>query len=64
MRMNYEVCELAKKVRAVAAATIQNESMVVQNNERRVREATDIINLCNIILQDAPQSQAGSQWDR
>lgn len=64
MRSNYDVCELAKKVRATAAATIQNESLVVQNNERRVREATDIINLCNMILQDAPTTQIGSQWDR
>lgn len=64
MRSNYDVCELAKKVRATAAATIQNESLVVQNNERRVREATDIINLCNMILQDTPSTQIGSQWDR
>jgi len=64
MRSNYDVCELAKKVRAAAASTIQNESLVVQNNERRVREATDIINLCNMILQEEPSAQIGSQWDR
>lgn len=60
----YSICELAKKVRSVAAKVIANESEVIQNNERRVAEATDVINLCNAILSGQPSVQPGSQWDR
>lgn len=50
MKYDYETIELAKKVRARAAATIQNESSVVQNDEYKVKDATDIINLCNLVI--------------
>lgn len=59
----HDVCELAKKVRAVAASVIQNESLVIQSNERRVRESTDIIDLCNMILNDNLLTKVALQKD-
>lgn len=50
MAYDYDTYELAKKVRARAAEVIQNESRVIQNDERKVDDATDIINLCNKII--------------
>lgn len=64
MNYGYDICEMAKKVRASAAQTIANESLVVQNNERKVKEATDIITLCNMILDTTSPVQPGSAWDR
>lgn len=61
MKYDYNTLELAKKVRARAAEVIHNESQVIQNDERKVREATDIISLCNIIIssQEANRSSGG-----
>lgn len=59
----HDVCELAKKVRAAAASVIQNESLVIQSNERRVRESTDIIDLCNMILNDNLLTKVALQKD-
>lgn len=64
MAHTYDTMELAKKVRARAAEVIQNESLVIQNDERRVQEATDVINLCNIVLKGQVAAQSNSQWDR
>ena len=64
MAHTYDTMELAKKVRARAAEVIQNESLVIQNDERRVQEATDVINLCNIVLKGQVAALSNSQWDR
>ena len=64
MAHTYDTMELAKKVRARAAEVIQNESLVIQNDERRVQVATDVINLCNIVLKGQVAAQSNSQWDR
>lgn len=52
MKIDYKIYDQAKKVRATAAAVIKNESEVVQNNERRVQEAMEIVNLCNMIISE------------
>lgn len=61
MKYDYNTLELAKKVRARAAETIKNESQVIQNDERKVSEATDVINLCNIVIgsQESQRSSGG-----
>jgi hypothetical protein len=48
--IDYKIYDLAKKVRATAASTIKAESEVIQTNESRVREAMEVINLCNAII--------------
>lgn len=64
--IDYKIYDLAKKVRAKAAAVIKNESEVVQNNERRVEEAMEIINLCNMIIAsfDSKKSIVNLKGDR
>lgn len=61
MKYDYNTLGLAKKVRARAAETIRNESQVIQNDERKVSDATDVINLCNAIIssQEANRNLGG-----
>lgn len=65
MKYDYNTLELAKKVRARAAEIVHNESQVIQNDERKVREATDVIELCNVVIEkeEAKRSSSRNAWD-
>ncbi len=63
MKYDYDTYELAKKVRGQAAATIHNESIVIQNDEQKVEEALNIIKLCNTIIKVQEASRTGSASD-
>lgn len=61
MKYDYDTYELAKKVRARAATVIKTESEVIQTDERKVNEATDVVNLCNIIITGYDSSRSPSR---
>ena len=48
--IDYNIYNLAKKVRATAASVIKSESEVIQTNESRVKDAMEVISLCNAII--------------